>query len=307
MATPKSWYEEYKCGVRLKTGQGRSTAQYGELFQGQVEDERGRQRRCLMSLPCNAMFSEAKFTPSADGVFSVDPPHKKKSLKVVQKTLAYLDAVDLGGHLAIESTVPEAKGCGSSTADCIVSSVAAADSINRVLSEEELAKLVVAAEVASDNFMFQRAVLFAHREGEVLEDYSKLLPRVEVLGIDTTPEGRVETLKFPPAEYSWKQRQSFCTLVSAMRRAIRKNDIRLLGRVATASSCINEHFLPKPMFSEVRRIADLAGALGVAAAHSGTVLSILLDPADEFLEKKVDRIRADFSSLGVWQILRFRT
>jgi uncharacterized protein involved in propanediol utilization len=286
MTRLKGWPEEYRYGVRPKIGRGRSIAQYGELFQGQVEDEKGRQRRCLMSLPCRAMSSEAKFCPGADGVLSVDPPYKKKSLKAVEMTLAYLDAPELGGHLSIESTVPEAKGCGSSTADCIVAAVAVADSINRSLSEEELAKLVVGAEVASDNFMFRRAVLFAHREGVVLEDYAKLLPKIEILGIDTAPEGRVETLQHPPSDYSWRQRQSFCTLAGAMRRAIRKNDIRLLGRVATASACINEHFLPKPKFAEIRRIADLAGALGVGVAHSGTVLSVLLDPSDEFLEKK---------------------
>jgi len=291
----------------LRDGKGRSIAQHGELFQGQIEDENSNLHRCLLSLPCKAMYSQATFHPDASGSLRVQPPHKRKAAKVVELTLACLNASGIGGDLMIESGVPEAKGCGSSTADCIASATAAADAMNQSLSEEHLARLVVEAEIASDNFMFHRAVLFAHREGVVLEDYARHFPRLEVLGIDTAPEGHVETLKYPPADYSWRQLQSFCTLTGALRRAMQKHDIQLLGRVATASANINQEFLPKPMFAEIRRIAECAGALGVAVAHSGTVLSILLDPADELLEYKIGQIRAELNALGISQILRFQT
>ena len=119
--------------------------------------------------------------------------------------------------------------------------------------------------------MFSRAVLFAHREGIVLEDYAQHLPKLEVIGVDTSEDSYVDTLEHPPARYSWRQLQSFRTLTGALRRAIRLGDIRLLGRVATASAVINEHFLPKPRFKEVLRTVESLGALGVAVAHSGTV------------------------------------
>jgi uncharacterized protein involved in propanediol utilization len=291
----------------LKTGRGQSIAQHGELFQGQIEDENNAPRRCLLSLPCGAMHSEAAFCPETGTSIRVYPKHKEKARKVAELTLGYLNASDVGGTLSIDSTIPEAKGCGSSTADCIAAATAVADAICGSLCEEELARLVVDAEVASDNFMFRRAVLFAHREGVVLEDYARHLPRVEVLGIDTADDGRVETLEFPPANYSWRQLQSFSTLKSALRRAICKADILLLGRVATASASMNEEFLPKPKFKEVRRIAEHFGALGVAVAHSGTVLSILLDPADKALENKVDQIRGQLDAIGVSRVLRFHT
>lgn len=291
----------------LKEGRGRSIAQHGELFQGQIEDENNQRRRCLLSLPCNAMCTDAVFQPDSSGSVRVSPAHKRKALEVVELTLAYLKSTGVGGNLSIESSVPEAKGCGSSTADCIAAAIAAADAVNHSLSEEELAQLVVKAEVASDNFMFHRAVLFAHREGVVLEDYARRLPRLEILGVDTAPSAHVETLKYPPAVYSWRQLQSFCTLIGALRRAVCRQDIKLLGRVATASANINQEFLPKPLFPEIRKLADHAGALGVAVAHSGTVLSILLDPDDELLEYKVDQIRAGLNKLGITQILRFRT
>lgn len=291
----------------LRTGRGRSIAQHGELFQGQVEDETSALRRCLVSLPCRALYSEVTFQPGTNGALCITPPHKKKARKAVELTLSHLHASGAGGEISVQSSVPEAKGCGSSTADCVAAVIAAADAVSVQLPEEDIARLVVEAEVASDNFMFHRAVLFAHREGVVLEDYARRFPRLEVLGIDTAPEGHVETLKYPPAEYSWRQLQSFCTLTGALRRAVRKNDIRLLGRVATASSNINQEFLPKPMFMEIRQIAEHAGALGVSVAHSGTVLSILLDPEDLLLESKIDQIRVELNELGISQILRFQT
>lgn len=291
----------------LRTGIGRSIAQHGELFQGQIEDDNSTFHRCLVSLPCPAMYSEVTFHPNTKDSLRVIPDHKQKARKVVELTLAYLNVSAVGGEVIVESSVPEAKGCGSSTADCIAAAVAVADSVNMHLPDEELAHLVVKAEVASDNFMFDRAVLFAHREGIVLENYSKYLPKLEVLGIDTAPADQVETLKYPPAEYSSRQLQSFCILTSALRRAVNHNDIRLLGRVATASANINQEFLPKPMFAEIRDIVQYVGALGIAVAHSGTVLSILLDPTDELLETKIDQIRAELSVFGISQVLRFQT
>jgi uncharacterized protein involved in propanediol utilization len=291
----------------LRTGQGRSIAQHGELFQGQIEDDNNQRRRCLVSLPCNAMYSHATFHPDTSGSVRMNPAHKRKAFQVVELTLSHLNASEIGGEVSIDSCVPEAKGCGSSTADCIAAAIAAADAVDRALSEEELAHLVVKAEVASDNFMFRRAVLFAHREGVVLEDYARKFPRLEILGIDTAPNAHVETLKYPPAVYTWKQMQSFCTLTGALRRAVGKGDIHLLGRIATASANINQEFLPKPLFPEIRELSERTGALGVSVAHSGTVLSILLDPNDELLEFKIDQLRAGLNELGISQILRFQT
>jgi uncharacterized protein involved in propanediol utilization len=302
-------YPEPKNGNRLpaKVGVGRSIAQHGELFQGQIEDDQNRLRRCLVSLPCKQMYSRAEFHPSDGGGLHVHPAHKQKALKVVELTMAHLSVPGASGAVVLESTIPEAKGYGSSTADCIAAAIAAADSLGRHLSDEEIAQLVVAAELASDNFMFRRAVLFGHREGVVLEDFSRNLPNFEVLGVDTTPEGHVETLKYPPAEYSWRQLQSFLTLRAALRRGICRNDIALVARVATASAYINEQFLPKRYFKEICSIVEHSRALGLAVAHSGTVLSILLDPQDELLERKVDQIRTCLDGLGISQVLRFQT
>src|SRR5205807_6008616 len=184
--------------VCASIGKGRSIAQHGELFQGQVGDADHKLRRCLVSLPCAYLYSQVEFLPDQSGSLRVDPHYKQKTLRVAELTLAHLSATHVYGNISIQSTIPEAKGYGSSTADCVAAATAVADALGRSLDDEELAQLVVRAEVASDNFMFRRAVLFAHREGVVLEDYLKRLPKFEVLGIDTAPDSHVETLSYPP-------------------------------------------------------------------------------------------------------------
>jgi uncharacterized protein involved in propanediol utilization len=253
------------------------------------------------------LYSEARFEPALTGDLTVYPSHKQKAQRAVELTLAYLDVLPMGGTIHIESNITEAKGYGSSTADCVAAAKAAADAFSYSLSQKELGRLVVEAEVASDNFMFQHAVLFAHREGIVLEDYAQEVPKLEVLGIDTAEESQVKTLEYPPAVYTWRQLESFRTLTSALRRAICLQDVRLLGRVATASALINQLFLPKPIFTEINRLADAAGALGVAVAHSGTVLSVLFDPQDERLEHKFEQLNGSFAQLGISKTLRFQT
>ena len=297
-----------KHGVRtLMRGVGRCSAQYGELFQGQIADGDNRCHRCLVSLPCRELFSKVVFDPCVGAPLEISPIHKQKSRAVVELTLAYCGEDSIGGSITVESDIPEAKGCGSSTADCVAAVIAAVNAIGKELSESEIAKLVVQAEIASDNLMFRHAVLFAHREGIVLTDYKKEIPSLEVLGVDTADDVLVDTLEFPPAVYTREQIATFEGLSRTLHQAIETDDLSLLGQVATASSCINQTFLPKPMFSDLRQIVAHTDALGIAVAHSGTILAILLDPRNDRLEWQVESIETELSKLGIAKKLRYRT
>lgn len=296
-----------KCSaIALKQGVGRCSAQYGELFQGQIRNGHGGHHRCLVSLPCSALSSTVTFDPHPGGRLEVSPPDKQKVRIVTSLTLAYCGMEKMGGTIAVTSNIPEAKGCGSSTADCVAAVIAAARAIGAVLTQQEIAKLVVQAEIASDNLMFDQAVLFAHRDGIVLTDYGRQIPSLEVIGVDTAEEELVDTLEFPPAVYTPGQIETFEGLTRSLHKAIIHDDRALLGEVATASASINQVFLPKPMFDEIRQIAAHADALGVAVAHSGTVLAILLDPRRDDLERKAESIEHGLETLGVSKILRYR-
>ncbi len=288
-------------------GLGTSIAHHGELFQGQIRGEDGQLRYCLLSLPCSQLGSKATFIPDTTGICRVHPDYKEKVKRVVQFTLAHFRHDHLGGLIKMESNIAEGKGYGSSTADCVAGAIAAAAAIDHELSEATLAELVVRAEIASDSIMFKHAVLFAHREGSLIEDYLRPAPKIEVLGFDTNVAGRVDTLQYAPAVYGARHIQAFHQLRKMLAEAIRTQDVRLLAHVATASAAINEQFLPKPMFQEVCTLVKRIGGLGVAAAHSGTILSILLDPQDPALEKRIDILHRELSSLGLSQLMRFHT
>ncbi|HEY6251498.1 MAG TPA: hypothetical protein VI685_16185 [Candidatus Angelobacter sp.] len=291
----------------LATGTGISVGQHGEILQGQLEDKSFHKRRFLLSLPCNLLHSRVTFRPSYESGLEVEPSHKQKVRRVVELTLGRFGLDSIGGRLIVETNIEEGKGYGSSTADCVAAALAATDAIGQSLTEEELARVVVDAEIASDNFMFKDAVLFAHREGVVIERFGMAMPKLEVLGFDAEVNGAVYTLDFPPAVYTWRQVQCFHTLVAGLRRGIREGDIALIARVATASAIINQEFLPKPMFSEIRAIARTTNALGIAVAHSGTVVCILLNPRDLLLEEKVVQIGKELRSIGINKIVRFQT
>lgn len=291
----------------LSIGTRTSIAQHGELLQGQMQDDQHRYRRFLISLPCDRLHTTVAFVPDVGGVLTVEPAYKSKVQKVVKLTLERFGIFHLGGLITVKSNIPEGKGYGSSTADCIAGARAAADAVAGTLTDEEVAQVVVSAEIASDSFMFNRAVLFAHREGIVLSEFGPRLPRFEVLGIDMDVAGVVHTLEYPPAIYDWRQIQYFQILVAAAERAIRQGDLALLGRVATSSAVINEQFLPKPMFSELCRLMESAHALGIAVAHSGTVLSILFNPWEPRIETNIRQAYRDLETLGITDVLRFQT
>lgn len=298
--------ERRSATLTLGLGTGHCIAQHGELLQGQIE-EGGRARRFLISLPCDRLYSQVTFEPAWGSELTVTPAHKLKVRRVVALTLERLGLSGLGGAARIESNITEGKGYGSSTADCTAAVLAVADAVSCPLAEAEVAELVVLAEIASDNFMFSRAVVFAHREGVVIEDLGPRLPSLEVVGVDTETDGVVNTLEHPPALYDWRQMQTFQMLIAAARCAVRRGDPGLLGQVATASALVNEQFLPKRVFAELRALADDVQALGLAVAHSGTVVSLLFDPNDPSLEARLERTECGLQALGLSGSLRFRT
>jgi uncharacterized protein involved in propanediol utilization len=296
--------ETIKVRTDCQVGCGHAIAQHGELFQGVVQEDNGLIHRCLLSLPFPGMTSSATFEFRPNQELFVSPPHKTKALKAAMITAKMLGVGPIEGQLVVKSNIPEAKGYGSSTADCTAAVLAVADAFGVSLRSEEVAALVVQAEVASGNIMFSNPVLLAHREGKVLEYYPHKLPNLTVLGFDTEQEGYVDTLLFPPARYSPHEIMCLRKLRLELRRALMTQDVRLLGAVATASAELNEKFLPKPHFADLRPVVMEAGAAGISVAHSGTVAAILFDPDDK-CEARIEKASKKLAACGIRNLLRF--
>jgi uncharacterized protein involved in propanediol utilization len=265
----------------------------GEILQGSV-CRNGRSRRVLVSLPTPELWAEATFTPSTEGALRVFPTWKRKSLRAAGLAFRQFGGPDASGSISISDNIPVCRGLGSSTTDCVAAIRAVARWFKASLPAETVASLAQQAEGASDSTMFgDEAVAFLHCEGSVLERFGKRLPHLRMLVVEPapTPRGiRTERLRRP--NYTVAQMDQFQELLTRLKAAVQLGDAHTVGAVATASATINQNFLPKPHFDFVMSVAGQTGALGVAAAHSGTVLVLLYEAGDKAPEKATEaRVR----------------
>lgn len=286
--------------MRAGEGCGEAIGHHGELVQGIFEDQNGCLHRGLISLPCRHLKSKAKFKTQGGDTLSVTPRHCEKAKRAAELALKTFARMTIRGHLTIESNIPVGRGMGSSTADVLASILAVLNYLAIQSTPHSVMEIAVSAETACDSTLFsQQAVLFAHREGFVIESFRKPLPPIDFISIDTALSQNVDTLSLNPAQYNAFEIGVFRPLRSAMRKAINDSDLRLLGRVATASALINERFLPKPRMYDIEAIATRYGALGVQVAHSGTVAGIMFDPANERTTENMDLAMRDLGKLGL--------
>ncbi|HEY7494155.1 MAG TPA: kinase, partial [Candidatus Tectomicrobia bacterium] len=211
-------------------GHGTAMAHHGEIMQGVYVRPDGRRCRVLVTLPYPQRGAQATFLPMADSPVTVEPAWKSKACRAALLTLTYCGWSGWGGRLVVHSTTPPRWGFGSSTSD-VTATIRAVSNVCRVqLPAAVIATLAVQAETASDAIMFEnRAVLFAHRSGVVIEDFGAPMPGLEVVGVNTDPtETGVDTLDTPPAWYSNQELQTFQELVACLRQAIATHDPRLI-------------------------------------------------------------------------------
>jgi uncharacterized protein involved in propanediol utilization len=287
----------------IGVGIGYASAHHGELLQGMFDDGTGRIRRALVTLPLPGLGSRAVFYPSDYHWGIVGTPEltkvRRAAILALREFTAHPSPVK-GGQVEIASDVPRGIGMGSSTSDVTATIRAVADYHGVSLSAEDVARLAVMAECASDSIMIDdRVVLFAHREGVVLETLGQRLPPMVVVGCDTDPGARVDTVAFPPAEYTANEIDTFGALRTALRRAVATGDSALLGHVATASALLNQRYLPKPVLDELLAIGRRHGAVGVQVAHSGTVAGLIFDPRKPDTGGAVRLCLADIERLGL--------
>lgn len=270
-----------RAGRRLQVGVGRAMAHHGELLQGVFEGHDGRLHRGLITLPLAAQQSTVTFWPGENGVIRTRPANRRKAARAAVLTLEYLGFPSAGGDLTIESDIPVGHGYGSSTADVIAAIRATAAAAGATLRRSTVCRLAVAAEGASDAIAYgDQAVLFAHREGRVIEHFGGEHPPLLVVGFRTGRARPIDTLSLPRARYDGQEIEQFRVLRGLAYQAVRQQDPRLIGRVATASARISQHHLAKPRFEAVVGLAEAHGACGVQVAHSGTLMGVLFD-ADE--------------------------
>lgn len=258
----------------------------GEILQGALNIGLDKDRNFLMSLPAPCFISRAKFTRDTSKNIKVIPVQKTKVKKSINLLLNHFN-VNLGGTLEIESNIPEGKGAGSSTADCVASIRTISKEIGTHVSTNLMAKLLINSEGASDSTFNSKnnPIFFAQNEGKVLQEFTEF-PEIYVTAFDTDPLDLVDTLKMKRPKYTPFDLGTFQTLQGALRYAIKTKNFNLLSTVSIKSAMINNRFLPKKNFDAYLKIATKFRS-GLVVAHSGTLAAFLINPnSDGFCNSK---------------------
>jgi uncharacterized protein involved in propanediol utilization len=248
----------------------------GEILQGAVMDGK-HTHRFLVSLPVPVLCTVAEIEEADSDGLQISPGWKEKALLAARAACVALGTPKLSATLTLTSDIPVGRGCGSSTADCTAAVRAVARLLRRTPRPETIAKIVQAAEQACDSTMFDLApVGFRHREGTVQEYLGGSWPAMFIVAVDLSSEDtQVGTLETARARYTNEQMARFQATLTGLRRAVHSGDASTVGEVSTWSADVNESYLPKTGWAELKRIGRAFGAYGVAAAHTGTVTAFL--------------------------------
>ncbi len=237
------------------SGSAEAIGHAGEILQGVLDGE-----VFLVTLPAPILRSVATARRACE--WSIEPPTKLKALRAAQLAAAGPFA------LRIDSKIPAGRGYGSSTADC----VAAVRALTN-LAPAQIAGIVHQAEAASDSTMFGKdPVVFLPRQGRLLKPLPGPWPHAHVTVIDLGGDA-VDTLATPLPTYSALEQSSFIDLLAKLEAAFANGDLKQIAQVSTASAQIHQAHRPHPGWPAAYAALTAAGALGVATAHSGTLLA----------------------------------
>ncbi|MEU3019913.1 GHMP kinase [Nocardiopsis sp. NPDC007018] len=290
----------------MTPGTGQATCHHGEILQGVFLDERGRPTRGLVTLPMAEPRTRAVFTPFSARVprhVVVDPPERAKAARAAELAVEECARVGgvtpVGGYLSVRGGAWPGLGMGSSTSDVTAAVRAVAAGLGVELPPESVARVAVAAEGASDPIMFgDRPLLFAQREGRVLEELGPALPPMAVVGCLTGSGQPVDTLAL-----RGKARRGdiavYERLRAALRTAIAEGDVSGVGHVSTESAILNQRVLPKDELGTLRGVARACGAVGLQVAHSGNVAGVLFDAAAPSLADRLEEAARRLDRAGL--------
>ena len=280
---------------------GKATARVpgscGELAQGMVGGA-----YFLVTCPID-LYSTATAT-LYEGCGSVDaPPDAPKSRRAAELTLARCGRRDADVSLMLSSPLPRGKGMASSTADVSATIAATADALRAELPAERIAQIALQIE-PSDGVMLPGIAMLDHKRGSSIRTLGPPPPmRVVVLDFG----GNIDTLAFNGVnrDSALKRMEAeFGDALALIERGIRDGSASDVGAGATLSAIANQRLLYKPQLDAALRLAEGLGAVGVNAAHSGTVLGILFEDDAELTEYAVSHVWKNL--LGIKRIYNRR-
>lgn len=289
-------------GRRRVLGTGVSFGTFGELLQGVLPSGVD----FLVTLPISC-YSHAYFISDPESpALRVCPASKQKSWRLATSLLRRME-LPTGGVLRVECELPEGKGLASSSADLVATARAIESWFDLEIPRGLLLEIMASIE-PSDGVMFDGSVVFHHRRVE-LREYLGPLPPLTIVATDEG--GLVDTVEFNRIRkpFDAVERTEYQALLSAARSAVHDLDPAAIGRVTTRSAILNQKLRPKRTLDRVLALCRTIDGLGVAVAHSGTFVGLLLSPsAPRFAEQHETAcqvMRREFGNVSVFHSLVF--
>jgi uncharacterized protein involved in propanediol utilization len=262
---------------------------FGEVLQGALPDRTD----FLVTFPI-ARWNTAHFRLEPGRPLRVFPTHKHKSRRLAGMLLEAAGRAADGGTLLLEGNLPDGKGLASSSADLVATVRAVGGVLGLDCSPTAVEDWLRRIE-PSDGVMYPGVVAFDHRRVR-LRAFLGRLPPLAVVAVDEG--GQVDTVSFNaiPKPFTAPTRWEYARLLDTLAAAVAARDLASVGAVSTRSAVLNQGLNPKRLLDGVLSLSERIGALGVVAAHSGTMLGILLDAGQpdhaERLAETVDGCRA---------------
>lgn len=276
--------------IRPSVGRGSAFGTFGELLQGMLPESN---LDFLVTLPIEC-YTHATFVPDPQQTtITVTPAYKHKSHKLSHMILEWI-GVSYGGALTIESDLPEGKGFASSSSDLVATARAITNAFGVALPLGTLERFMALIE-PSDGVMYDAHVLYYHRMvqlGRILGS----LPPLSIVSVDEG--GEVDTIEFNKIRkpFTNADKYEYQRLLGDLSRAFAERDLVTIGRVATHSALLNQKLHPKRTLQDLIALCDEVGGLGVAIAHSGTVLGVLLSPSNPGYSKQLAHLQQHMSA-----------
>lgn len=249
----------------VTTAEARVPATCGELLQGVDAG-----RPILVSLPITASGT-VRVTLVREPVIAVSPDLPKARAAL----LSGLDRIGWNGGAVVRlaGEVPKGRGMGSSTVDVagVITAVHAAGGAP-ALSPAELAREMCAIE-PSDSSPLPGLWAIDHVRGSRAVALGAAPQHWWAVAVDSGIP-----LDTDGAHQAWGAGPTLPTgTLERLREAAAAADAAALAQLATESARRNQERLPHPSFATLRRIAARLGALGICAAHSGSLLALICD------------------------------
>ncbi|HWR28535.1 MAG TPA: GHMP kinase [Negativicutes bacterium] len=200
-----------------------------------------------------------------------------KTMEAVQKTLEYLEMSFAGIHIQVDSELPVGKGMASSSADISAACLATAIAAGRSIDNETICKIALDIE-PTDGIFLAGITMLDHVTGKVCRAMGDP-PAITIAVLDAG--GEVDTIDFNHrsdlAALNCRKEPEVLAALRMVEQGIQSGDCSLIGAGATLSALANQSILFKPSLERIIAISRSFGAVGVNAAHSGTVLGIMFD------------------------------